>query len=265
MPRYKLTIEYDGSHYFGWQKQDNQPSIQAALEQAAFRFSGVRVEVVGAGRTDAGVHATAQVAHVDLPKTYDPFRILQALNYYLFDPAATEENETLETLPANRIAILNVEEVTEEFHARFSATKRYYQYHIVVRRPRLALDAGRAWRSVEELDVNAMQEAAQFLLGHHDFSSFRDTKCQAKSPIKTLDQLAISQQGNRVVFDISARSFLHHQVRIMVGTLAMVGKGKWKPGDVRTALEARDRTKSGPTAPADGLYLTQVDYYSKLT
>jgi tRNA pseudouridine38-40 synthase len=253
MPRYKLTLEYDGTFYSGWQKQIGQLGVQQALEDAVERFCGERSDVVGAGRTDAGVHATAQVAHVDLPKAHDPFRILQGINYYLFDGEDDAPSK-------NRIAVLNVEEVADDFHARFSATRRYYRYRILNRRPRLALDVGRAWRVVEPLDIDAMRKGAKHLLGTHDFSSFRDTKCQAKSPIKTLEALDILQDGENIIFTTHARSFLHHQVRIMVGTLSLVGIGKWQPDDVRTALEAKDRTRGGLTAPADGLYLVGVDY-----
>lgn len=260
MPRYKLTIEYDGLGYAGWQKQQDKMSIQDALGAAFYKFCGEQVDVVGAGRTDAGVHATAQVAHVDLAKPQDPFRILQAVNYHLFDPALHEESEDDASPPVNRIAVLNVEEVTQDFHARFSATKRHYRYRIVNRRPRLALDAGRAWRVVEPLNVSAMQKAAETLIGHHDFTSFRDTQCQAKSPVKTLDELDLIHTGDTIYVETSARSFLHHQVRIMVGTLVMVGKGKWSADHVRKVLEARDRTQAGPTAPPDGLYLIGVDY-----
>lgn len=260
MPRYKLIIEYDGSAYSGWQKQQDRTSIQDALEDALFKFSGERTDIVGAGRTDAGVHATAQAAHIDLAKYHDPFRIMQGINFYLFNPSAKEESETTDAPPVNRIAVLNAEEVSDEFHARFSAVKRHYRYHIINRRPRLGLQAGRAWQVVDPLNIRQMHQGAQYLLGQHDFSSFRDTKCQAKSPIKTLDELDIIQSGENIYIEVSARSFLHHQVRIMVGTLAMVGKGKWHPEDVRHALHAKDRTKSGPTAPPDGLYLVGVDY-----
>lgn len=260
MPRYKLTIEYDGTGYAGWQRQDHMPSIQSTLEDALFKFCGVNAEIIGSGRTDAGVHATAQVAHVDLPKAYDPFRIMQAMNFYLFDPDKKEELNTDDNIPTHRISVLDAEEVADDFHARFSAVKRHYRYHIINRRAHLALQAGHAWRVIEPLDLKAMHRAGQYLIGHHDFSSFRDTKCQAKSPMRTLDELDIIQSGENIYFEISARSFLHHQVRIMVGTLAMAGKGKWTPEDVKTVLDAKDRTKGGPTAPADGLYLVGVDY-----
>jgi tRNA pseudouridine38-40 synthase len=260
MPRYKLTIEYDGTGYAGWQKQPDRPSIQGEIEAALFKFSGTPIEVVGAGRTDAGVHATAQVAHIDLPKAYDPFRVMQGINFYLFNPKADSESDEPAAIPANRIAILNVEPVADDFKARFSAVKRHYLYRIINRRARLGLEAGRAWHVVEPLDINAMNEAAKHLLGHHDFTSFRDSACQAKSPMKTLDRLEVRQNGEQIVVFASSRSFLHHQVRIMVGSLILVGRGKWQPGDVRIALEAKDRAKAGLTAPPDGLYLVGVDY-----
>ena len=249
MPRYKLTIEYEGSGYCGWQKQDDQPSVQASIAAAVQQFCGQETDVVGAGRTDAGVHATAQAAHIDLPQEYDPFRVMQGINFYLFNDAG-----------ANRIAILNAERVADDFSARFSAKKRHYLYRIINRRPRLGIEAGRAWHVIDDLDADAMHKAAQLLLGHHDFTSFRDTRCQAKSPEKTLEQLDIKRYGEEVRVFASARSFLHHQVRNMVGSLALVGKGKWQQDDISKALEARDRTKAGPTAPADGLYLVGVDY-----
>ena len=249
MPRYKLTIEYDGTNYSGWQKQDDRPTVQESIQSALEKFCGQAVDVVGAGRTDAGVHATAQVAHIDLPTKTDPFKVMQGLNYYLFTPN-----------PQNRIAILHAEHVSNDFNARFSAKKRHYLYRIINRRARLGIEANRAWHVVEPIDVEAMQTAANFLLGTHDFNSFRDTQCQAKSPIKTLEQFDIKRYGEEIRFFISARSFLHHQVRIMVGTLALVGKDKWQPPHMLTALNARDRTKAGPTSPPDGLYLTKVDY-----
>lgn len=248
MPRYKLIIEYDGNPYIGWQKQQEQKSVQGDLETAFFKFCGAQTEVIGAGRTDTGVHATAQAAHADLPRPYDPFQIMQGINFHLFAESG------------NRISILAAEEVPDDFHARFSAVKRHYRYRIINRRARLGLEAGYAWHVVEPLDIGAMQQAAKYLLGSHDFSSFRDTRCQAKSPLKTLDHFEITQKDDSIIFETSARSFLHHQVRIMVGTLSMVGKGKWAPDDVKRALEAKDRKEGGPTAPPDGLYLVGVDY-----
>jgi tRNA pseudouridine38-40 synthase len=258
MPRYKLTIEYDGTPYCGWQKQDDRLSVQTAIENALEKFCGEPIATVAAGRTDAGVHATAQVAHIDLPKSMDEFRIMQGINYYLFNHV--DENGCNTQNEANRIAILAVQRVDDEFNARFSATKRHYIYRIINRRPRLAIETGRAWHVVEELNLEAMQQAAQHLIGHRDFSSFRDTQCQAKSPIKTLEQLDIKRIGNEVQIITSARSFLHHQVRIMAGTLALVGKGRWNPDDVRVALNAKSRSSAGTTAPPDGLYLVRVDY-----
>ncbi len=260
MPRYKLTIEYDGTPYAGWQKQNDQPSVQSEIEEAVFKFCGERCGVVGAGRTDSGVHATAQVAHVDLPRAFDTFKVMQGINFYLFNPPGKDGEQADEKPSDNRIAILNAQEVGEDFHARFSATKRRYVYRILNRRPRLGLEAGRAWHVVEDLDVRVMQEAAKLLIGTHDFSSFRDTQCQAKSPVKTLEQLDVQRYGEEVRITASARSFLHHQVRIMTGTLAMVGKGRWSVNDVKTALAAKIRSSGGPTAPSDGLYLVGVDY-----
>lgn len=250
MPRYKLTLEYNGSPYYGWQKQLEQPSVQAELMQAVYKFCGDKVDVVGAGRTDSGVHAIGQVAHIDLSKEHDPYSVMQGLNFHLFGPEPSQ----------NRIAITNAELVDEHFNARFSATRRHYIYRIINRRARLALELGRAWQVPETLDIAAMQEAAQILIGHHDFTSFRDTECQAKSPEKTLDRLDISKQGDDIIFQVNAQSFLHHQVRIMVGSLALVGKGRWIASDLKAALEAKDRKAGGPTAPADGLYLYKVDY-----
>ena len=253
MPRYKLTIEYDGTNYAGWQKQPDRPSVQESIEKAVAQFAGEAAEVFGAGRTDAGVHATAQVAHIDIARDADPFSVMQGINYYLFTQAPDET-------PVNRIAITHAERVSEEFHARFSATKRHYLYRINNRRARLGLEAGRAWHVIEPLDDKAMHKAAQLLVGKHDFSSFRDTQCQAKSPEKTLEKLDIKRAGDEVHIYASARSFLHHQVRIMVGTLALVGKGRWSEADLQASLEAKHRTKGGPTAPPEGLYLIGVEY-----
>lgn len=253
MPRYKLTIEYDGTGYAGWQKQPDRPSIQQDMEAAVLKFCGVETEVMGAGRTDAGVHATAQTAHVDLPKAYDPYSVMQGINFHLF--AAPEGQES-----SNRIAIIGAQPVPDDFHARFSATRRHYVYRIINRRARLGLEAGRAWQIAEELDVDAMHKAAQQWLGHHDFTSFRDSECQAKSPMKTLDKLDVQRRGAEIHVITSARSFLHHQVRIMVGTLSLVGKGRWNMDNATAALQACDRAKAGPTAPPEGLYLMGVEY-----
>lgn len=266
MPRYKLTIEYFGAPYSGWQKQPDLPSVQGALEDAVKKFCGVETEVAGAGRTDAGVHATKQVAHIDLAKDHDPFTVMQGINYYLFNsphpnplPQAGEEGKAGSD-EGNRIAVIDAEKVSDEFHARFSALKRHYLYRIINRRSRLGIEAGRAWHIIEPLDVDAMQKAANLLLGNHDFTSFRDSECQAKSPVKTLEQLDIKRYGEEIRVTTSARSFLHHQVRIMVGTLALVGKGRWQIQDVQKALDAKTRSAAGPTAPPDGLYLVGIDY-----
>jgi tRNA pseudouridine38-40 synthase len=294
MPRYKLTIEYDGTGYAGWQKQPDRPSIQQAIENALEKFCGGAVEVCGAGRTDAGVHATAQVAHIDLSKAWEPYKVMQGINFYLFNPdphpdplpkreresqavpspdinSITQEEKKL-TAPSPfqgegrdeglspRIAITNAEQVPDDFHARFSATRRFYVYRIINRRARLGLDHGRAWQVPETLNVEAMQQAANHLLGHHDFTSFRDSECQAKSPMKTLGSLEIKRYGDEIRILTHARSFLHHQVRIMVGTLVQVGKGRWSEHDVKRALEAKNRSAAGPTAPPEGLYLVGVGY-----
>ncbi len=254
MPRYKLMIEYDGTGYAGWQKQPDRPSIQQALEDAVQKFCGQAVEVCGAGRTDAGVHAIAQVAHIDLPNATDCYKIMQGINFHLY-PAAEQD------LPRHEhISVILAENVADDFHARFSATRRHYLYRIINRRARLGLEAGRAWQVAETLDIKAMQEAADTLVGYHDFTSFRDSECQAKSPEKTLDSLKIKQIGSEVHIVTHARSFLHHQVRIMTGTLVQVGKGRWSAKDVEKALAAKDRAAAGPTAPPEGLYLVGVEY-----
>ncbi|MFP6758144.1 MAG: tRNA pseudouridine(38-40) synthase TruA [Alphaproteobacteria bacterium] len=245
MPRYRLTVEYDGGGFSGWQRQENGPSIQAALEDAIAAFCGETVTVFGAGRTDAGVHALAQVAHVDLAKVAATDTIRDAVNAYL-RPAP--------------IAVLDATEVGAEFDARFSAVRRRYLYRIVNRRSPLTFDKGRAWLVAEPLDAGAMHEAAQTLIGNHDFSSFRAAACQAKSPVKTLDRLDVNRLGEEIEVCAEARSFLHNQVRILVGTLKMVGVEKWRARDVANALAARDRAKAGPTAPSDGLYLVSVEY-----
>ncbi|MBX3498260.1 MAG: tRNA pseudouridine(38-40) synthase TruA [Alphaproteobacteria bacterium] len=245
MTRYRLTIEYDGGGFVGWQRQDNGLSVQQALEDAVFGFCAERVHVHGAGRTDAGVHATGQVAHVDIVRPTTPDTVRDALNAHL-RPAA--------------VSVLAAEIVDDAFHARFSATGRRYLYRIVNRRAKLALDAGRAWHVGALLDAEAMRAAAQRLLGRHDFTSFRSAACQARSPVKTLDRLDVARMGEEIRLDIAARSFLHNQVRIMTGTLKLVGEGKWSADDVAAALAACDRTKGGPTAPPDGLYLAEVRY-----
>lgn len=250
MPRYKLTIEYDGTPYHGWQRQESRlPSVQEHIEDAVFKVTGERVTAHCSGRTDAGVHAFGQVAHVDISKPIKAFSLMQGCNFYL--------------LP-EPIVVHACEEVSEEFHARFNSKRRYYMYRILNRRARLGIETGRMWQVGVDLDVAAMREAAAHLLGTHDFSSFRDSECQAKSPIKTLDVLDIievnSPIGREIQIHTNSRSFLHHQVRIMTGTLAWVGLGKWQPHGILTALDAKTRAAGGPTAPAEGLYFMKVDY-----
>ena len=245
MIRYKLTLEYDGRAFVGWQRQTNGLSVQAALEEAVLRFCGETVAAVAAGRTDAGVHATGQVAQIDLAREIPTDTLRNALNFHL------------KPLPA---AVLAAEPAPEGFHARFSAVLRRYRYRIVNRRAPLVLDVGRAWRVPQPLDAEAMHSAAQHLVGRHDFTSFRASLCQAPSPLKTLDLLAVERQGEEIVVRTEARSFLHHQVRNMVGSLKLVGEGRWSDADLVRALEARDRRAAGPTAPATGLYLIEVRY-----
>ncbi|MGA3308968.1 MAG: tRNA pseudouridine(38-40) synthase TruA [Xanthobacteraceae bacterium] len=245
MPRYKLTIEYDGTPFVGWQVQDNGASVQGVLVDAIAGFTGERVAVQGAGRTDAGVHALGQVAHADLAKDWDIDTVRDAINFHL---------------RPHPIAVLAAERVTETFDARFSAIKRHYLYRIVNRRADLALDQHRAWRVGRPLDGAAMHEAAQKLVGRHDFTTFRAAECQAKSPVKTLDRLDVACDGEDVRICASARSFLHHQVRSMVGSLVHVGEGKWSTDDLASALAARDRAACGQVAPPQGLYLVRVEY-----
>jgi len=245
MPRYRLTLEYDGGPFVGWQRQKNGPSVQAALEAAIVAFSGEAAETVAAGRTDAGVHALGQVVHVDLARDWPSDTVRDAINHHL-KPAP--------------IAVVEAALAPADFHARFSATERRYRYRIVNRRAPLALDAGRAWHVPVPLDAAAMAEAALVLIGRHDFSTFRASECQAKSPIKTLDAFEVARRDEEIVFALRARSFLHHQVRNMVGTLKLVGEGKWTKDDVAAALAARDRSKGGMTAPAEGLTLVGVSY-----
>ncbi len=259
MPRYKLTIEYDGVSLAGWQRVDGHMSVQQALEEATARLCGSECQIVGAGRTDAGVHALAQVAHVDLPKAYDPFTVMNALNFHLLE--CGEDVTTSRGVFRRRfVCISAAEEVPDDFHARFSAKSRHYLYRILARRAPSALDAERAWHVPDELDVHAMHDASQLLLGTHDFTSFRDSRCQAKSPIRTIDAISVARYGDEIQMRVTARSFLHHQVRIMAGTLKLAGMGKWSVSEVKNALAAKDRTAGGPTAPAHGLYLVGVDY-----
>ena len=245
MPRYKLIIEYDGAPFAGWQVQDNAPSVQGTIAAAIAAFSGERVPVQGAGRTDAGVHALGQVAHFDLVRGHEPDTVRDALNAHL---------------RPHPVAIRAAEKVAPDFDARRSALRRHYLYRIANRRPDLALDRGRAWRVPRPLDVDAMHAAAQRLVGHHDFTTFRSTECQAQSPERTLDRLDVTRAGEEVHVAAVARSFLHNQVRSMVGSLVMVGEGKWTADDLARALQARDRAACGPVAPPEGLYLVTVDY-----
>jgi len=245
MPRYKVTIEYDGTDLVGWQRQKTGPSVQQHIEEGILAFCGEDIRIQGAGRTDAGVHALGQVATFDLEKNKDPETVMNAVNHHM--------------RPA-RIIILDCVLVDEKFNARFSALGRHYVYRICNRHSRLALDKGFAWHIRNELDTDAMQDAARVLIGNHDFTSFRAVACQAKSPVKTLEQLDIVRTGVDISIYVSAPSFLHNQVRAMVGTLSLVGKGQWTKQDVSDALAAKDRQKSGPNAPAHGLYLTKVDY-----
>ena len=251
VPRYKLLLEYDGSAFVGWQHQENGFSVQQALEDAILNFSGKKVRVFAAGRTDAGVHAAGQVIHFDLARAASAKTVRDALNDHL------RRNEAG---GPRRIAVLASEEVDERFHARISATRRVYRYCIVNRPAPLAFDRDRAWHVFAPLDAAAMDAAARNLVGKHDFTTFRSVHCQADSPVKTLDRLAVSRDAERVRIVAEARSFLHSQVRAMAGTLVRVGEGKWTPGGVAAALEARDRARSGPTAPAHGLTLIAVHY-----
>jgi tRNA pseudouridine38-40 synthase len=245
MPRYKLTVEYDGRPFAGWQIQVDQLTVQGLLTSAVEALSGDKTLVQGAGRTDAGVHARAQVAHVDLSKDWDTDTIRDALNAHL---------------RPHPIAILAAERAADDFNARTSAIRRHYLYRIVNRRADLTLEAGRAWRVPRPLDAATMQLAAQRLVGKHDFTTFRSTECQAKSPVKTLDILKVERSGKDVYVTAVARSFLHNQVRSMVGSLVLVGEGKWAPDDLAKVLDARDRMACGPVAPPDGLYLMKVEY-----
>ena len=245
MTRFKLLLEYDGGPYVGWQRQKNGHSVQAALETATRAFCGEDIAVHGAGRTDAGVHALGQVAHIDITQDRDAETVLDALNHFLIDEP---------------IVVLAAEAVDGDFHARFSATGRHYRYRILNRRPRPAVNRGQVWWVPTVLDVEAMNDAAQELIGEHNFTSFRATLCQAKSPVKSIEKLIVRRDGEEILIEVSARSFLHHQVRNIAGTLSLVGKGKWTRKDVADALAARERAAGGPTAPADGLYLVRVDY-----
>ena len=245
MPRYRVILEYDGGPFSGWQRQENGPSVQGALEEAIFNLSGERVTATGAGRTDAGVHARGQVAHFDLVKQFPADTVRDALNAHLRpDP----------------VTVLDAAVAAPDFHARFWAVARLYEYRILCRRAPPALERGHVWHVARELNVSAMQAGARALIGQHDFTTFRATECQAKSPVKTLDRFDVMAQGEEIAFLAGARSFLHHQVRSMVGTLKLVGEGKWRAGDVARALKACDRTACGTVAPPEGLTLLRVDY-----
>ncbi len=245
MPRYRLLIEYDGGPFVGWQMQAGGASVQGVITQAIAAFADEAVTVHGAGRTDAGVHALGQVAHVDLKRDWRPYRVRDALNA---------------RLRPHPVAVVAVEKAADSFHARFSAKRRHYLYRIVNRRADLTLERNRAWRVPRPLDAAAMHAAAQSLLGRHDFTTFRAAECQAKSPVKTLDRLDVAREGQEVRIYASARSFLHHQVRSMVGSLVLVGEGKWSRDDLAAVLAARSRAGCGPVAPPEGLYLVSVDY-----
>lgn len=249
MPRYALKIEYNGAPFAGWQRQADQPSVQSAVEAALAKLEREVPSIAAAGRTDAGVHALGQVAHVDLGKVWDPFRLSEALNYHL-KPAP--------------VAIVAAAEVDEEWHARFSAQARHYIFRLISRRAPLTHDAGLAWQIAHDLDAEAMQEGAGYLLGQHDFTTFRSTMCQAQSPVKTLDRLKVTTHdypgGTEYRFDVRARSFLHNQVRSFVGTLERVGSGAWAPHRVKETLDAQDRAACGPVSPPQGLYLSHVVY-----
>ena len=245
MTRFRLTLEYDGSPFVGWQRQDNGPSVQGALEDAIEKLSGERVTVTGAGRTDAGVHALGQAAHFDLEKFFEPGKVRDALNHFL---------------RPNPVVVLDAAVADAEFHARFSAKARHYLFRILNRRSPPALDDKRVWHVSPKLDADAMHAAAQMLVGQHDFTTFRAAECQAQSPVKTLDRLDVSRRADEIHIEASARSFLHHQIRSFAGTLKQVGEGKWRARDVAEALAAKDRARCGPVSPPDGLYLVRVDY-----
>ncbi|TCR90900.1 tRNA pseudouridine(38-40) synthase TruA [Rhizobium sp. BK376] len=247
MPRYRMTVEYDGIPYVGWQRQDNGPSVQGAIEKAILSLTSETVSIRGAGRTDSGVHAMGQVMHADLSKEWSTFKLQNALNAHL-------------KLGGERVSVFDVQEVDARFDARFSALRRHYLYRIISRRAPLALELGRAWWVAKHLDHEVMHAAAQTLVGKHDFTTFRSAHCQANSPVRTLDRLDVTRSGDLIEIRATAQSFLHNQIRSFAGTLKMAGEGKWTPDDVRAALEARDRKACGPVAPPEGLYFMQVDY-----
>lgn len=245
MPRFRLTLEYHGGGFAGWQRQDDVPSVQQAVEEAIRSITGAAVATIVAGRTDAGVHARGQVVHFDLDREFRTDRLRDGMNFHLRE---------------QRIAVLDATLAPDDFNARLSATARHYLYRILNRRPPPALEAGYVWHVPVALDADTMHQAAQLLVGHHDFTSFRSTECQAKSPEKTLEQLSVQRAGDEVHIRTRSRSFLHNQVRIMAGSLKLVGEGRWSADDLRAALEAKDRRAAGQTAPAEGLTLMRVDY-----
>jgi tRNA pseudouridine38-40 synthase len=247
MPRYKLLVEYDGTPYAGWQRQSGAHTIQQAIETAITGFSGETVTVRGAGRTDAGVHAAGQVAHFDLRRVWQPDKVHNALNAHL-------------AMAGERVSILDVQAVSDDFDARFSATRRHYRYVIINRRAPLTFELNRAWRVSRKLDADAMGAAAQALVGEHDFTTFRSAHCQARSPMKTMEVLDVVRDGERIEIHATARSFLHNQIRSIAGSLEKVGEGTWQVDDISKALRARDRAACGPVAPPEGLYLMRVDY-----
>jgi tRNA pseudouridine38-40 synthase len=248
--RYKLLLEYDGRNFMGWQRQLTDPTVQGTLEAAVETICQEKVQVHSAGRTDAGVHARAMTAHVDIQKNIDPFRLQQGMNWAIRQPGGSIGN----------VSVLACEIAPDDFHARFSATQRAYEYRIVNRRAPLSLDAGFAWHVPSKLDAAAMHDAAQLLVGSHDFTTFRSAHCQAKSPVKNLEKLNVSRYGVELVIEASARSFLHHQVRSMVGCLKLVGEGKWTARTLQKVLEAKDRTQLGFNAPPEGLYFVGAEY-----
>jgi len=245
MPRYRITLEYDGGLFVGWQRQDTGVSVQQVVEEGIEKLSGETATAVAAGRTDAGVHALGQVVHFDIARDFEPDTIRDGLNFHM---------------KPHPVVVLNAARAAPDFHARFSATGRVYLYRIVNRRAPLAIERGRRWWVPVALDADSMAAAARVLIGRHDFTTFRAAICQARLPVKTLDALDVRRDGDEILITARARSFLHHQVRNMVGTLKLVGEGKWTPAEVKIALEARDRACGGPTAPASGLYLVEVLY-----
>jgi tRNA pseudouridine38-40 synthase len=247
MPRFRMTVEYEGTSYVGWQKQDNGHSVQSALQNSILSLTGETVLVRGAGRTDSGVHARGQVVHADLSRDWEPNKLRNALNAYLM-------------VAKEKVSVIDVQAVDDTFDARFSAIKRHYLYRIISRPSPLAVEAGRAWWVSKPLDHEAMHAAAQTLVGHHDFTTFRSVHCQARSPVRTLDRLDVTRDGDLIEIRASAQSFLHNQIRSFAGTLKLAGQGKMTVEDVRAALEARDRKACGPVAPPEGLYFMQVDY-----